>query len=64
MTTIKVKVRPSKMKGKAGTIYYQVTHRRIIRHVTTNIHIRPEDWDEKLHKYIHYKSMLIPSKSA
>ena len=48
MTTIKVKVRPSKIKGKAGTIYYQVTHRRIIRHVTTNIHIRPEDWDEKL----------------
>ncbi len=45
MATIKVKVRPSSIKDKPGTVYYQVTHRRIIRQITTDIHIRLEDWD-------------------
>ncbi len=46
MATIKVKVRPSSIKDKPGTVYYQVTHRRIIRQITTDIHIRLEDWDQ------------------
>lgn len=33
------------MKDKPGTVYYQVTHRRTIRQITTDIHLRPEDWD-------------------
>ncbi len=45
MATVKVKVRQSSIKGKHGTLYYQVTHRRIIRQITTDIHIRLEDWD-------------------
>ncbi len=45
MATIKVKVRPSSIRDKPGTVYYQVTHRRIIRQITTDIHIRLEDWD-------------------
>ena len=28
MATIKVKLRPSSVVGRAGTIFYQVTHRR------------------------------------
>lgn len=46
MAKIKVKLRRSKVDGKAGTIYYYVSHKKIIRHITTNIHILPEHWDE------------------
>lgn len=45
MATIKVKVRPSSIKDKPRTVYYQVTHRRIIRQITTDIHIRLEGWE-------------------
>lgn len=45
MATVKVKLRPSTIEGKAGTIYYQITHRRIIRQITTGIHILPKCWD-------------------
>ena len=47
MATIKVKLRASSVAGKAGTIYYLVTHRRIVRQISTNIHILPEDWNEE-----------------
>ena len=47
MATIKVKLRASSIAGKAGTVYYQVTHRRVIRQITTNIHILPEYWDRE-----------------
>ena len=47
MATIKVKLRASSIAGKVGTIYYQVTHKRVIRQITTNIHILPEDWDRE-----------------
>ncbi len=33
------------MRDKPGTVYYQVTHRRVIRQLTTDIRLRPEDWD-------------------
>lgn len=45
MATIKVKLRPSSVRGRAGTIFYQVSHRRLIRHISTNLHIHPEDWN-------------------
>lgn len=47
MATIRVKVRPSRIEGRAGTVYYQVTHRRVIRQITTDIHVMPADWDDK-----------------
>ena len=47
MATISVKLRASSIAGKAGTVYYQVTHRRIVRQISTDIHILPEDWDGK-----------------
>ncbi|WP_298074912.1 Arm DNA-binding domain-containing protein, partial [uncultured Bacteroides sp.] len=47
MATIKVKLRAPSIAGKAGTVYYQVTHRRIVRQISTDIHILPEDWDGK-----------------
>ncbi len=47
MATVKVKLRLSTIEEKAGTIYYQITHRRIIRQITTDIHIPPKYWNAK-----------------
>ena len=45
MATVKVKLRPSTVPGKAGTIYYQLTHLRQVKPITTKIHLHPQDWD-------------------
>lgn len=45
MATIKVKLRPSSVEGRAGTIFYQVTHRRVTQRITTEIRLHPYDWD-------------------
>lgn len=45
MATIKVKLRQSTVPGKAGTIYYQLTHRREIRQITTSIRLYPGEWN-------------------
>ena len=45
MATVKVKLRPSSVVGRTGTIYYQVTHRRATRQITTNIRLQPNEWD-------------------
>ncbi len=45
MAIVKVKLRFSKVEGKTGVIYYQISHNRKIRHITTNLHVFPEDWD-------------------
>ena len=48
MASIKVKFRKSTVKGKAGTVYYQICHASQNGQITTNIHIQPEEWDEEL----------------
>ena len=45
MATLKVKLRCSTVAGKCGTLYYQLTHRRKIRQITTDIHVHPDQWD-------------------
>ncbi len=45
MATIKVKLRPSRIKGKAGVIYYQITHNRKTRQITTKLRVHLADWD-------------------
>jgi len=45
MATIKVKLRPSSVVGRAGTVYYKVTHRRATQQITTNIRLQPNEWD-------------------
>lgn len=45
MATVKVKLRPSSVVGRAGTIFYQVTHRRATQQTTTNIRLQPNEWD-------------------
>lgn len=44
-TTVKVKFRPSTVKNRPGSIVYLVTHRRIVRQITTGYKIFPEEWD-------------------
>lgn len=52
MATIKIKWRASTVEGKAGTIYYQITHRRVIRQISTDIHILSEHWDAEQQRII------------
>jgi hypothetical protein len=51
MATIKVKLRPSSVEGKADVIYYQITHNRKTQQITTRLRVHPTDWnadEEKL----------------
>ena len=44
MATVKVKLRPSTVPGKAGTIYYQLTHLRQVKTFTEcPLHLRSLD---------------------
>lgn len=45
MATLKVKLRPSKVVGRAGIIYYQITHNRKTQQITTKLRVHPSDWD-------------------
>ena len=45
MATIKVKLRPSRVVDKAGVIYYQVTHCRRTRQITTKLRVKPSEWN-------------------
>lgn len=47
MTTVKVKFRPSTVESRPGTIVYFVTHRRIVRQITTGYKVFPHEWDDK-----------------
>ena len=47
MTTVKVKFRPSTVEGRPGTIVYFVTHRRIVRQITTEYMLFPCEWVKK-----------------
>ena len=61
MTKVKVKLRPSSVKGKAGTIYYQLTHRSSKQQITTNIRLQPNEWDaigEQVVVSVAYKSII------
>lgn len=45
MASIKVKLRPSSVKDREGTLFYQIIHMRQVRQIYTEIHIRKEEWD-------------------
>lgn len=47
MITVKVKFRPSTVEGRPGTIVYFVTHRRVVRQITTGYKVFPHEWDDK-----------------
>ena len=61
MATVKVKLRPSSVEGKAGVIYYQITHNRKTQQITTRLCVHPSDWDvdeEKLAQSAPNRSMI------
>lgn len=51
-TTVKGKLRPFTVKDRPGSIVYLVTHRRIVRQITTRYKIFPEEWDGGQSKFI------------
>lgn len=46
MAKLKVKLRPSTVKGKAGTIYYILSQKKVVRHINSKIHLLPSGWNE------------------
>lgn len=47
MATIKLRFRPSSVKGAMGTLYYRVIHKRGVRWISTGHRIYAEEWDER-----------------
>lgn len=45
MATVKLKFRPSSVKGNDGTLFFQIIHRRQVRQVYTGLHIGEAEWD-------------------
>lgn len=45
MTRIKIKLRLSTVSGRTGTVYYQISRKKGVRQITTDIHLLPEEWD-------------------
>ena len=48
MASVKAKFRPSSIDGKEGSIYYQVIHNRVVRHIRTDYRIFGNEWNGKL----------------
>lgn len=47
MASFRLKFSPSAVEGKAGTLYFQIIHRRVTRTVCTDCHILACEWNEK-----------------
>ena len=45
-TSVKAKFRPSRVKGKAGAVYFQVIHDRVARQIGTGYKLVPEEWKD------------------
>lgn len=45
MTRIKIKLRLSTVSGRPGTVYYQISRKKEVKQITTNIRLLPEEWD-------------------
>ena len=45
MATVKIKFRVSSIETKAGTLYYQVIHNRLVKQVHFGYKLYPSEWD-------------------
>lgn len=45
MTRIKIKFRPSSINIKEGTLFYQVTHKRVSRQIKVGYKLFPDEWE-------------------
>lgn len=57
MASIKLKFRPSSVKGKKGVLSYQIIHYRLTRLIKTSYRIMPSEWDDST------GSLLISTQS-
>lgn len=48
MATVKLKFRPSMVQGREGTLYYKVTHKRVVRQINTKFKLHSYEWSEAL----------------
>ncbi|MDE5731988.1 MAG: site-specific integrase, partial [Bacteroidales bacterium] len=44
MATLKLKIIPSSLEGRAGTIYYQIIHNREVRQLKTEYKVSASEW--------------------
>ncbi len=61
MAKIRVKLRKSTVPGKSGTVFYQVTHKKVVKQITTRFHLLPDEWDEQEERI---KTEAFPSASC
>lgn len=47
MATIKIRFRPSSVKDKDGTLYYQIIHMRLVKQLYTDHRLRDDEWDSE-----------------
>lgn len=47
MATIKIRFRPSTVKGKDGTLYYQIIHMRLVKQLYTGHRLKDNEWDRE-----------------
>ena len=47
MASVKVKFRPSSIEGKEGSIYYQVIHNRVVRHIAADLNVHESEWNDE-----------------
>lgn len=45
MASVKVKLRPSTVNGREGTLYYQIIHNRVVRQINTEYKLLVSEWD-------------------
>jgi len=58
MATVKLRFRPSSVRSKKGTLYYQVIHLRRVAMLSSGCYIYPHEWDEK------HSAVVIVSDAA
>ncbi|MDE6397197.1 MAG: site-specific integrase [Muribaculaceae bacterium] len=46
MASIKLKFKPSTLKDREGTVYYQIVHERRVRQLYTKYHLFIDEWDD------------------
>lgn len=44
MATIKIKFRPSTVKGKDGSLFFQIIHQRQVRQINIALHVSNSEW--------------------
>lgn len=45
MVKVRIKLRLSSVPGKAGTVFYRLSHQKTVKQITTPIHLLPEVWN-------------------